>query len=184
MDRINLFLENLNLREKILFLCFLALFGIFLAFKTYEGFLKDFFSEVTSLDERDLSEKKEEFASLQKDKKSLEKELEIQKEKLEFYENKMQIFRQNSQNYLKELESLSQKYKLEIQNLQSSISDKQYFEKIILTLKLQGDLNSLLNLIGDLENLNYNFHFIEFETSGLSLVLKTELSFIILKNTL
>ena len=84
MDKIVLFLENLSLREKILFLSFLALLGIFLGFKTYEGFLKSFFDEIISLDEQELLEKREQNFILQKDKITLEKELQTQKEKLNF----------------------------------------------------------------------------------------------------
>ena len=45
MNKIVLFFENLNLREKILaFVCF-SFLGIFLAFNLHENFIKYFFTQ-------------------------------------------------------------------------------------------------------------------------------------------
>ena len=176
MDKIVLFLENLSLREKILFLSFLALLGIFLGFKTYEGFLKSFFDEIISLDEQELLEKREQNFILQKDKITLEKELQTQKEKLNFYENKMKILNQNIENHLSELESLAQKYGLNVKKLQDSYKEEKDFNKYHLFLEFEGEFKSLLKLIQDLENLNYQFHCIELKTIGLKLNLKINLS--------
>ena len=178
MDKIVLFLENLSLREKILFLSFLALLGIFLGFKTYEGFLKSFFDETMNFNEQELLEKREQNFILQKDKITLEKELQAQKETLDFYENKMKIFNQNIENHLSELESLAQKYGLSVKKLQDSYKEEKDFKKYHLFLEFEGEFKSLLQLIQDLENLNYEFHRIELETAGFKLNVKINLSFI------
>lgn len=183
MDRISLFLENLNPRERILLLIFVALLGIFLGFRSYEGLFKDFLDEVIFLEEQDLLERKNQNSILQRNKIDLQKELEFQKQQLDLYQNIMRVFNLNYENCLVELEKLSQKYKLEIKDLQSFESEKKYFRKYDLTLQVQGEFRPLLQFIQELENLNYKLYYVELENlTSLKLVLKISFYLVNLKN--
>lgn len=186
MNKISLFLENLSLREKILFLVFLALLGIFLGFKSYEGYLKDFFDEIISLDEQELLEKKEQNFILQKDKMKLEKELELLKQSLESYHFKTQIFNVSYENYIAKLEQLTQKYKLKIKDSQSFENEEKYFKKYDLILQIEGEFEPLLEFIQELENSNppFKLESIELEnTHNLNLNLNLKIAFIIYNDT-
>ena len=88
----------------------------------------------------------------------------------------MKIFNQNIENHLSELESLAQKYGLNVKKLQDSYKEEKDFNKYHLFLEFEGEFKSLLQLIQDLENLNYQFHRIELKTIGLKLNLKINLS--------
>lgn len=177
MSKISLFLENLNPRERILLLILLAFLGIFLGSQSYENF----FDQIATLEEQDLLEKREEKLTLQKDRVELEQELKSQKQKLDLYQNKTQIFNLGYENYMTTLGQLSQKYKFDIKNLQSFENEQGYFKKYVLTLQVQGEFESLLQFIQELENLNCKLYYIELENStSLRLTLKIKFCFLVL----
>lgn len=181
MSKISLFLENLNPRERILLLILLAFLGIFLGSQSYEKFFENFFDQIATLEEQDLLEKREEKLTLQKDKVELEQELKSQKQKLDLYQNKTQIFNLGYENYMTTLGQLSQKYKFDIKNLQSFENEQSYFKKYDLTLQVQGEFESLLQFIQELENLNCKLYYIELENStSLRLTLKIKFCFLVL----
>lgn len=177
MSKISLFLENLNPRERILLLILLAFLGIFLGSQSYENF----FDQIATLEEQDLLEKREEKLTLQKDRVELEQELKSQKQKLDLYQNKTQIFNLGYENYMTTLRQLNQKYELDIKNLQSFENEQGYFKKYVLTLQVQGEFESLLQFIQELENLNCKLYYIELENStSLRLTLKIKFCFLVL----
>lgn len=177
MSKISLFLENLNPRERILLLILLAFLGIFLGSQSYENF----FDQIATLEEQDLLEKREEKLTLQKDRVELEQELKSQKQKLDLYQNKTQIFNLGYENYMTTLRQLNQKYELDIKNLQSFENEQSYFKKYDLTLQVQGEFESLLQFIQELENLNCKLYYIELENStSLRLTLKIKFCFLVL----
>lgn len=181
MSKISLFLENLNPRERILLLILLAFLGIFLGSQSYEKFFENFFDQIATLEEQDLLEKREEKLTLQKDKVELEQELKSQKQKLDLYQNKTQIFNLGYENYMTTLRQLNQKYELDIKNLQSFENEQSYFKKYVLTLQVQGEFESLLQFIQELENLNCKLYYIELENStSLRLTLKIKFCFLVL----
>lgn len=181
MSKISLFLENLNPRERILLLILLAFLGIFLGSQSYEKFFENFFDQIATFEEQDLLEKREEKLTLQKDKVELEQELKSQKQKLDLYQNKTQIFNLGYENYMTALRQLSQKYKFDIKNLQSFENEQSYFKKYDLTLQVQGEFESLLQFIQELENLNCKLYYIELENStSLRLTLKIKFCFLVL----
>lgn len=178
------FLENLNLREKILFAILLGFLGIFLAFKLYESFSGRFLEEIIGLSGEALLEKKSQINHLEKVKKSLKIEIEEQNLRLEDGRQKMAFFSKNYEDYLDFIELLSRKHHLLITHLQNTYKDEKLLQKYFLDLELSGDFFKLLSFIYELENSNFTFKFesIEFHnTKALNLSLHLNLVLITLK---
>ncbi|MBS4236139.1 hypothetical protein [Campylobacter vulpis] len=178
------FLENLNLREKILFALLLGFLGIFLAFKFYESFSGRFLEEIIGLSGETLLEKKVQINYLENVEKNFK--IEIKEQNLRFEDNRQKIafFSKNYGDYLDFIELLSRKHHLLIDHLQNSHKDEKLLQKYLLNLELSGEFSKLLLFIYELENSNFAFKFesIEFHnTKVLSLSLHLNLILITLK---
>lgn len=181
MSRLEMFLENLSLREKFLISLFVVICAFVLAYKGYEEFLKDFFEENILFHSTDLLEKKGEFLRFQRQREEVNKEFEAQKAELKQYQSAISIFTKDYESYLKDLQNLIQNQKIILQDLQSSFENKDYFKLYTLKLTLNGDFFSLLEIIKELEKKMppYLFTFIEFENiTSFKLNAKFELLFL------
>lgn len=178
------FLENLNLREKILFAILLGLMGVFVGFKFYENFLEQFVEETIGLNIETLQEKKIQINNLSEGENSLKSEIDGQNLRLKEYQKRLMIFSKNYEEYLDFVEFLSKKYGLVIKNVQNSYGDSDFFQKHRLNLELSGDFSKLLFFIQELENSSFVFVFdtVEFQnTKTLTLRLHLDLEFVVLK---
>ena len=116
MSRLEIFLENLSLREKLLISLFVVICAFVLAYKGYEEFLKDFFEENILFHSTDLLEKKGEFLRFQRQKEEVNKEFEAQKAELKQYQSAISIFTKDYESYLKDLQNLIQNQKIILQD--------------------------------------------------------------------
>ncbi|EAJ7577453.1 hypothetical protein KJQ83_08075 [Campylobacter upsaliensis] len=184
MSNLIAFLENLNLREKILFAILLGFLGIFLAFKLYESFSGRFLEEIIGLNGETLLERKSQIKHLENVEKNLKIELKEQNLKLEEGLGKIAFFSKNYEDYLDFIELLSRKHHLLINHLQNTYKDEKLLQKHFLDLELSGDFLKLLLFIYELENSNFAFKFESIElqnAKALSLSLHLNLTLITLK---
>jgi len=184
MYKILIFLEHLSLREKILFYVFVMLFGFFLAFQSYEGFLKKFFDEIHSFDESDLALKKEQIHTLGVQNEKLDLLLEKQQRDLRAFLQTKQSFNFKSGEYQKELKSLSLNHKISLEILENNFFNDLFFTRYEMYLQVKGDFYSLIYFLKDLENSKFIFKLQSFEFQNLTnydLTLNLKLSFIVIE---
>lgn len=136
MNKIVLFFENLNLREKILaFVCF-SFLGIFLAFNLHENFIKYFFTQ--SINDINLANLNNKNTNLKQKIKNITKQIDEKND----YLNKTQNieFIQNCEQFIKDIFK-NQKYT---------------FSKIknAININFKANFANTLCIINNLENTN------------------------------
>ncbi|MBM0636951.1 hypothetical protein LNU06_02140 [Campylobacter sp. VicNov18] len=182
MSKIEIFLENLNPREKILFSCFICLCALFLAFKFHENFLEDIFQKNLNTDNHlCLNELKTQISQLQKTQTKLIKQIKTEEKTSQDYAQKLQLFSYEKHFFLKTIENLAQN--LSLIEFRIWHKNKNLLNENHIFLKLNGDFHQMLYFIQNLENSNlyYQINKIEIENiTSLKLHLQISISFITL----
>lgn len=183
MDKIEFFLENLNLREKLLIIIITILFAIFLAFKIEPLFINSFFNHNIFIHNIDI--KKEQAAN-----QNLEQKIQISNQKLQQIQNKtlvyeqyLSLFQKKYDQYLKNIKTLALNNKIEIKKISQTKIQKNNINHYKIFIKTYGNFNALLSFIKDLENSNfyYQINIIEMQNlTSLQLELNLEISIICL----
>ncbi|MCX2683133.1 hypothetical protein OQH60_04515 [Campylobacter sp. MIT 21-1685] len=165
MSRLEMFLENLSLREKFLMSLLIIICAFALAYKSYEDFFQNFFQENMLFSKGVLLEKKEEFAKTQKQKEEIDQQLKKQKQQLEKYQHSLSVFAKDYESYIKEIKEIADAQKVIIKDIQTSFEDKTYFKLYKIRLNLNGNFIPLFEMIKTLEKQipPYLFAVVEFE---------------------
>ncbi|EAI6194060.1 TPA: hypothetical protein ACIK0N_001458, partial [Campylobacter jejuni] len=152
MNKIEVFLQNLNPREKFLFISFICLCALFLAFKIHDHFLEDIFQK--TLVEHNylaLNEAKIENSHLKEIETKLTKQIKTEEEKLKYYKEKLHLFSYDKDFFNKKINNLSKN--LTINEIKFSQENKNFIHYNYVSLSLNGNFKDLLNFIQNLENL-------------------------------
>ncbi|EAI5426024.1 hypothetical protein ONF70_001226 [Campylobacter jejuni] len=145
MNKIEVFLQNLNPREKFLFISFICLCALFLAFKIHDRFLEDIFQK--TLVEHNylaLNEAKIENSHLKEIETKLTKQIKTEEEKLHLFSYDKDFFNKKINNLSKNLT---------INEIKFSQENKNFIHYNYVSLSLNGNFKDLLNFIQNLENL-------------------------------
>ncbi|EAJ5807905.1 hypothetical protein FQX02_03730, partial [Campylobacter jejuni] len=108
MNKIEVFLQNLNPREKFLFISFICLCALFLAFKIHDHFLEDIFQKtLVEHNYLTLNEAKIENSHLKEIETKLTKQIKTEEEKLKYYKEKLHLFFYDKDFFNKKINNLS-----------------------------------------------------------------------------
>lgn len=153
MNKIEVFLQNLNPREKFLFISFICLCTLFLAFKIHDRFLEDIFQK--TLVEHNylaLNEAKIENSHLKEIETKLTKQIKTEEEEeLKYYKEKLHLFSYDKDFFNKKINNLSKN--LTINEIKFSQENKNFIHYNYVSLNLNDNFKDLLNFIQNLENL-------------------------------
>lgn len=152
MNKIEVFLQNLNPREKFLFISFICLCALFLAFKIHDHFLEDIFQKtLVEYNYLALNEAKIENSHLKEIETKLTKQIKTEEEKLKYYKEKLHLFSYDKDFFNKKINNLSKN--LTINEIKFSQENKNFIHYNYVSLSLNGNFKDLLNFIQNLENL-------------------------------
>ncbi|WP_144673679.1 hypothetical protein [Campylobacter jejuni] len=180
MSKIEVFLQNLNPREKFLFICFICLCALFLAFKIHDSFLQDIFQKtLVEYNHLSLDEVKIENSHLKEMEIKLTKQIKTEEEKLKYYKEKLYLFSYDKDFFSKKINDLSKN--LTIDEIKFSQENKNFIHYNYVFLSLNGDFKDLLDFIQNLENLPIALKIDKiklYNTQGVKLKLNLMLKFI------
>lgn len=152
MNKIEVFLQNLNPREKFLFISFICLCALFLAFKIHDHFLEDIFQKtLVEYNYLAFNEAKIENSHLKEIETKLTKQIKTEEEKLKYYKEKLHLFSYDKDFFNKKINNLSKN--LTINEIKFSQENKNFIHYNYVSLSLNGNFKDLLNFIQNLENL-------------------------------
>ncbi|TKX32291.1 hypothetical protein [Campylobacter aviculae] len=184
MDKIEFFLENLNSREKLLIAIIVVLMAVFLAFKMNYLASSFFFNHNIFIHSVNIEKERSINQNLEQKIQKLNQTLHQIQNKTLVYEQYLVLFQKKYDQYLKNIEVLASKNKINIKNItQMTNIQKNRLNNYKLFVESYGNFHALLSFIKDLENSNfyYQFNIIEMQNiNSLNLELNLNISFLLL----
>ncbi|TKX31971.1 hypothetical protein [Campylobacter estrildidarum] len=184
MDKIEFFLENLNLREKVLIAIIVVLLAVFLAFKADHLFSNLFFNQDIFIDNINTEKEQLDNKNLEQKIQKLNQELQQIQNQILIYKQYLNSFRKENNQYLNNINLLASKNKINIKNITQTVNtQKNQLNKYELFLEAYGNFNELMSFIKVLENSDfyYQLNTIEIQNiNTLNLELSLDISFLTL----
>lgn len=183
MNKIELFLNQLNQREKLLLSANLIIIAIFLAFH-FNNFLSSYLFKDSFLTQNYNIEKEKLLSkTLEKDLLKLEQDLRQIQRKNSTYQQYLILFNKNYEDNIKNIQKLALKNNISIKNITNIHSYKKQFSKYEILIKSYGDFKNILYFIQDIENSDFYYQINELEienSNTLNLELNINISFLYL----